>query len=262
MLCIQKDTSLEGIEDKSATTELSPVGDIFGEPLEPPRIGDQYQAEIPSLIAECDRLQLINELADSEVVGSLQKSFPLGLPVPLMWENCQFENFNRTAECENRKNIQITSNNEASKLDMESLATVLGNGKFVEKFSVLHTTVKSDCMDQEERGLCPLPGSFGESWRDIECDSFLLSLYIFGKNLILVKRFVESKKMEDILSFYYGKFYRSDRYHRWSECQKLRSKRYICGQKIFTGWRQQELLSRMFSHVSEECQNKLLEVSF
>ncbi|KAK4559186.1 hypothetical protein RGQ29_008439 [Quercus rubra] len=242
-------------------TELSPVGDIFGEPLEPPRIGDQYQAEIPSLIAECDRLQLINELADSEVVASLQKSFPLGLPIPLMWENCQFENFNRTAECENRKNIQITSNNEDSKLDMESLATILGNGKFVENFSVLQTTVKSDCMDQEERGLCPLPGSVGESWRDIECDSFLLGLYIFGKNLVLVKRFVESKKMEDILSFYYGKFYRSDRYHRWSECQKLRSKRYICGQKIFTGWRQQELLSRIFSHVSEECQNKLLEVS-
>lgn len=260
MQCIQKDNILEIIEDESAT-ELSPVADIFGEPEVLPRIGDQYQAEIPSLIAACDRLQLINEPADSEVVANLQQSFLLGLPIPVMWENCQCENFSRTAECENRKKIQITSNNEDSKLDMESLATVLADDKSLDKNSVLQATIKSDSMDQEERGLCLFPGSLGESWSDIECDSFLLGLYIFGKNLILVKRFVESKEMGDILSFYYGKFHRSARYRRWSECRKLRSRRCIYGQKIFTGWRQQELLSRMLSHLSEECQNKLLEVS-
>uniref|UniRef100_A0A2N9EC62 SANT domain-containing protein n=1 Tax=Fagus sylvatica TaxID=28930 RepID=A0A2N9EC62_FAGSY len=208
MQCIQKDNILEIIEDESAT-ELSPVADIFGEPEVLPRIGDQYQAEIPSLIAACDWLQLINEPADSEVVANLRQSFPLGLPIPVMWENCQCENFSRTAECENRKKIQITSNNEDSKLDMESLATVLADDKSLDKNSVLQATIKSDSMDQEERGLCLFPGSLGESWSDIECDSFLLGLYIFGKNLILVKRFVESKEMGDILSFYYGKFHRT-----------------------------------------------------
>lgn len=88
-----------------------------------------------------------------------------------------------------------------------------------------------------------------------------LGLYIFGKNLVAVKKFVNSKEMGDILAFYYGKFYRSDGYRRWSECRKLRSRRSIHGQKIFTGWRQQELLSRLLSHVSQECQSVLLEVS-
>lgn len=69
-------------------------------------------------------------------------------------------------------------------------------------------------LNQVEIDLCPLPGSLGESWRDNECDSFLLHLYIFGKNLTLVKRFVKSKELGDILSFYYGKFHRSYRYHR------------------------------------------------
>ncbi|KAI4349630.1 hypothetical protein L6164_010195 [Bauhinia variegata] len=106
-----------------------------------------------------------------------------------------------------------------------------------------------------------LPGSMGEPWNDIEYNSFLLGLYIFGKYLNLVKRFVGSKNMGDILSFYYGKFYRSERYRRWSECRRLRTRRCIYGQKIYTGWRQQELLSRLFSGISEECQNMLIELS-
>jgi hypothetical protein len=279
MRSIRMDNIVEGIEDESATqlsTSHSPdVGDIFGEPQELPRIGVRYQVQIPSLIAECDRLQVINEPAHSEVVVNLSESFTFGLPIPVMWVNCELENINRTVDFENIKESQITSNGVDSKLGMESLATSLCNGKSMEQFSGLQP-VGSDSMevdlflsvesknklDQVERGFCPLPGSLGESWTDIECDSFLLGLYIFGKNLILVKRFVESKEMEDMLSFYYGKFYGSDRYRRWSECRKLRSRRCIYGQKIFTGWRQQELFSRLSSHVSKECQDKLLEVSF
>lgn len=76
-------------------------------------------------------------------------------------------------------------------------------------------------LNQVEIDWCPLPGSLGESWRDNECDSFLLHLYIFGKNLTLVKKFVKSKELGDILSSYYGKFYRSYRYHRWSDFRKF-----------------------------------------
>lgn len=67
--------------------------------------------------------------------------------------------------------------------------------------------------------------------------------------------------MGHILSFYYEKFYRFKSFQRWSYCKKLRNKRCIYGQKIFTGWRQQELLSILFSHVSRECQNTLVELS-
>ncbi|XP_034691229.1 uncharacterized protein LOC117918583 [Vitis riparia] len=111
------------------------------------------------------------------------------------------------------------------------------------------------------KGCSLLPGSIARSWSEIEHNSFLLGLYIFGKNFLPVKRFMESKKMGDILSFYYGEFYQSDAYRRWSECRKMKSRRCIHGQRIFTGWRQQELLSRLFSEVSEQCKNRLVEVS-
>ncbi|XP_027368688.1 uncharacterized protein LOC113874674 [Abrus precatorius] len=48
---------------------------------------------------------------------------------------------------------------------------------------------------------------------------------------------------------------------RWSGCRKMRSRKCIYGQKIFTGPRQQELLSRLLTNMSEECHKKLLEVS-
>ncbi|MCH86260.1 hypothetical protein A2U01_0007114, partial [Trifolium medium] len=67
--------------------------------------------------------------------------------------------------------------------------------------------------------------------------------------------------MEDILSFYYGKFYKSDKYLRWAGCRKMKSRKCIFGQRIFTGPRQHELLSRLQMNVSVECENKLREVS-
>jgi hypothetical protein len=109
---------------------------------------------------------------------------------------------------------------------------------------------------------CLVPGSVGNPWSDSEEDSFLLGLYIFGKNLVQVKNFVESKTMGDILSFYYGKFYRSDRYHKWSECRKIRNRKCVYGQRIFTGSRQHEMLSRLLPQLSEECKNILLQVFY
>ncbi|ONI28326.1 hypothetical protein PRUPE_1G138400 [Prunus persica] len=68
--------------------------------------------------------------------------------------------------------------------------------------------------------------------------------------------------MGHVLSFHYGKFYRSHRYIRWAKCQKLRSRRCKFGPRIFSGLRQQELLSRLLPHMAEECQNTLLEALF
>ncbi|KAA8543135.1 hypothetical protein F0562_021370 [Nyssa sinensis] len=152
----------------------------------------------------------------------------------------------------------IISNNEDAWPKTIPLHTALDNGEDIRGFSNLQPMIGGNKMDN---GYCLLPGSGGEPWRGIEHDSFLLGLYIFGKNLFLVKRFVKSKEMGDMQSYYYGKFYRSNEHCRWSECRKMRNRRCIHGQKIFTGWRQQELLSRLFSHVSEECRNMLMEVS-
>lgn len=55
-----------------------------------------------------------------------------------------------------------------------------------------------------------------------------------------IKRFLENKGMEEILSFYYGKFYKSDEYRRWSDCMKIKGRKCITGH-TFSGRKQCEL---------------------
>lgn len=107
-----------------------------------------------------------------------------------------------------------------------------------------------------------VPGICSVSWTEIEKASFLLGMYTFEKNFVQVKRFVESKKMEDIQAFYYGQFYCSKEYKRWSKCHKIKKRKCAYGLDIFTESRQQELLSRLFLHVSDECRKALLEVTY
>ncbi|XP_016205168.1 uncharacterized protein LOC107645613 [Arachis ipaensis] len=241
------DDNKEGTEMKSSDAS----DDIFGDPEDHPHVGEEHQAEIPAFIAVPYRSQLTKKTIDSETRVNRPESFSLGLPIPLMWSHCKLENSNWEAlESITSKEGQMISENECPKLKVE-FQTMFSNFQ-----------IQSSAKSVESRGKYLLPGLLAaQSWTNTEYDSFLLGLYIFGKNLSLVKRFVGTKNMGDILSFYYGKFYRSKGYRRWSECRKLRNRRCIYGQKIFTGWRQQELLSRMFSHVAGECQTLLIEIS-
>lgn len=118
----------------------------------------------------------------------------------------------------------------------------------------------SDSTSELKNDCVLAPGRVLEPWSKMEKGSFLLGLYIFGKDFVRLKRFMESKKMGEIMSFYYGSFYKSHKYKRWSDCRKGRVKKFILGQRIFSGLRQQEFLCRLFPRVSEECQNSLLEV--
>ncbi|PNX82961.1 hypothetical protein L195_g038998 [Trifolium pratense] len=79
------------------------------------------------------------------------------------------------------------------------------------------------------------------TWSDADTKSFLLGLFIFRKNFVQIKRFLDNKGMGEILSFYYGKFYKSDGYRRWSECRKINGRNCIIGQRLFTGPRQHNL---------------------
>ncbi|KAF8006536.1 hypothetical protein BT93_K0744 [Corymbia citriodora subsp. variegata] len=222
---------MEGTEENSAeralSTCLSGTNDGFGDPQALPRVGDQYQAEIPSLVVEYDPIQKSNKLNGAQFVGKGEN---------LMTPNTMFTG-------EDMKGLEwLGEVDGADKMDVHSL--------------VEEPKTKMDL----DVGIYNLPDSSSEGWTNVECDGFLLGLYIFGKNLILVKRFVESKPMGDILRFYYGKFYGSSGYRRWSGNRKLR-RRCVSGKKIFTGWRYQELLSRLVSHISEDCQKLFIEVS-
>ncbi|CBI26064.3 unnamed protein product, partial [Vitis vinifera] len=243
----------EGTEDasiaQSPSSEPTGICDVFGNPEILPRIGDKYQVDIPTLSPESDYLQLTSYPTDAATVTGAPHCFLLGLPVPIMWVTEEAHILIKREDLE----LKI----EPSGVSMEN---ELCMGESVNL--ALQLEMKKE-MHQKcgGKGHYPAPGSLSDSWSDLEKATFLLGLYIFGKNLVQVKRFVESKKMRDLLSFYYGKFYKSAEYRRWAECRKMRSRRCIYGQRIFTGLRQQELLSRLLPHLSEQRQNILLEVS-
>ncbi|CAA3009799.1 uncharacterized protein LOC111375981 isoform X1 [Olea europaea subsp. europaea] len=203
--------------NSSPAIQSSKLYYIFGDPEMLPKVGVEYQADVPSLIPGSHHLQ-----------RETRKSYP-----------------------------QITLNIQYAKVH-----AALDNGKEIGG-SINHQPMSAgDSMDIE---LVSAQGrkvnSQSEAWTTIERDSFLLGLYFFGKNLMVVRKFVETKDMGDMLAHYYGNFYKSSDYQRWSESRKLKSRRYVHGQWILAGWRQREFLSRLFCHVSEECQTRLTEVS-
>ncbi|KAM1301187.1 hypothetical protein ACFX2H_012262 [Malus domestica] len=250
-------------DDESAEHSFPPEASdpcgVSGDPELGPRVGDDYQAEIPCLIAVSDYVRLLKNPIDAEIAGGSPHGLGMGLPIPVMWINEEFE----SNKYEHVKETLIVSESDNIKCKAQPMDVKFKNGTTSGESEKL--VLKQELMAQMYKKpggvYCPVPGSGGDSWSGIEEASFLLGLYIFGKKLVLVKKFVGSKQMGDVLSFYHGKFYKSDRYKRWKECKKMRSRKCIFGQRIFMGPRQHELFSRLFSHVSEECQNSLLEVS-
>lgn len=253
VLCL--DDSREGSEGKSVSSD---VDANFEDPEVVPRVGDQYQAELPPIVTSTCSSQLMNEFRDFKLMMS-----SLELPIILKRACSKAESCRETLESFIKEEGQVISAKDSDQLKVEPHSNFHGEGKNATAVLSFQSSFKCDEMEMkldDARDMHLILEFPVESWTDIEYDSFLLGLYIFGKNFNFVKRFVGSKKMGHILSFYYGKFYRSENYRRWSQCRKLRNKRCIFGQKIFTGWRQQELLSRLFSHVSTDCQNTLIEV--
>uniref|UniRef100_A0A6N2N9D5 SANT domain-containing protein n=1 Tax=Salix viminalis TaxID=40686 RepID=A0A6N2N9D5_SALVM len=269
------------IEDESAEQSLSPgICDAYRDPELLPRIGDEYQVQIPSLMTECANQLLVENPADAIISSATCDEFLVGLPVSLMWINEEIESIKHEPQgypCD----LTDTSNRNES-LNPESIreAKIVPEVDFKAKVELIDITTNGDmevgesaklCFQQEISNEMPcklgskdyslVPGSVNNSWSEAEVESFLLGLYIFGKNLVQVQNFVESKMMRDILPFYYGKFYRSDRYCKWTECRKIRSRKCVYGQRIFTGSRQHEMLSRLLPQLSEECKNNLLEAA-
>ncbi|KAE9445688.1 hypothetical protein C3L33_22412, partial [Rhododendron williamsianum] len=260
------DTSMDQVLSQDSFDEFS----VWGDREVIPRVGDQYQVEIPQLMTESEYLLYSKDPFEEGCVDFVPCDFLIGLPIPITRINTEVRsmkqkgkkflgdpngklNKNRQSEAHSSKATGLTlkvedSNHSADSGDSNNLT--------------LEREMKRQ-MHQKYggEGYCLVPGSCGSSWSDIEEASFLLGLYIFGKNLVQVRRFIDTKTMGDILSHYYGKFYKSNEYLRWSDCRKLRSKRCAYGPRIFTGLRQQELLSRLCLHVSEACQNTMLEVS-
>lgn len=269
--------SIEESSFQQLTLPSSPeISGISGEPLVNPRVGDQYQAEIPPMISEYEHFQLLLNPFDSEVTVD-SHSFLIGLPIPITWvhnkmndnnERCRMSNPDDLVHATWSSKSRTTRKNnilkkKAPKQNAESLDLGLDDGNEPRPVTLEPKESGKANLSQlhKNKNYDPFPGSLTHPWSDDDVDSFILGLYIFGKNFVQIERFMENKEMGEILPYYYGEFYRSDGYRRWSDCQKTKRKKCIYGQKLFTGWRQQELLSRLHPHVPVHSQTDFLEVS-
>ncbi|KAI7751428.1 hypothetical protein M8C21_008221 [Ambrosia artemisiifolia] len=123
--------------------QYSSTGNIFGEPQKTTRVGDEYQAKIPSLMTKNEQIQCIKVPV-----------YEFGLSIPVTWVHNQ------------RKNKEETMDNQANAKGCETDKDFL---------------IPVPCLPSEE------------SWSAIEHDSFVLGLYIFGKNLRVVNKFMGDK---------------------------------------------------------------------
>ncbi|KAE8685003.1 C2H2 and C2HC zinc fingers superfamily protein, putative isoform 1 [Hibiscus syriacus] len=257
------------------------LSDIFGDPQLSPRVGNKYQVEIPPMVKGTEHLSLLMDPFDSDGIPCLAHSFLLGLPLPVTWthdeEDIDYEEEGKGGSCKPNDGTKVDESvkflkcikGQSSKRKRNSDPTLyVSDARLVNEKESNADNLECGMSNKtslfrpfEVKNSHLVPGVVGDSWTNAEVDGFLLALYIFGKNFGQIKPFIENKDMGDILSFYYGAFYRSDGYYRWSDSQKRSRQKIVYGRKIFTGWRQQELLSRLLAHVPDELQNNLQEVS-
>ncbi|KAI3950440.1 hypothetical protein MKW92_014016 [Papaver armeniacum] len=216
-------------EDTSAELLLFPRYDIFGEPEVVPRVGDQYQVEIPERERESDNFK--NTASHFEAAGTSHSS-PMRLSIPVMWVYDQVDDIKLEGIKLQRAPDGRVGANRSERKARHKYSDHKGTKDKVEPFVKLdsreNSTLAGNRMDADlpsmnekcdliAKNYCPVPGLVSNSWRD---------------NLVQVKKFVESKEMGDVQSYYYGRFFRSDAHRRWSEGRKIRSKKCVLGQRF------------------------------
>ncbi|RZB52231.1 hypothetical protein D0Y65_048612 [Glycine soja] len=261
MESIQQNYNDASMELASNSPPGSPdISDVVGAPQLDPRVGEEYQVEVLDIIKESERLRLLMNTADSEVMCDNSLSFVIGLPISVTWMHNAVEDSRcggNLADVDGMINaIELAKETNFKKniiSDSEEELKLIA-------FRFVMTGNESSGQPGKSKNYVLFPGILSNSWSEADAKSFLLGLFIFGKSFIKIKKFLENKGMGEILSFYYGKFYKSEEYHRWSDCRKIKGRKCIVGQKLLTGQRQHELLSRLIPHVSEESKDTLLQV--
>jgi len=248
-----------------------------------PRVGDEYQVKVPDLLTVEEKMKLRSSTVYDSMAFGFEYPVGVGLAIPVTWTQ------NRSSHIKEERrgfsgHSSSPSQDEGSKhncgnvpenlyqhdVSSECLNCKVESAEQVENLSGsarqdMHCFQKrkllgGSCVNRKLNDSFPLPGMPRYSWTDEEAQTFLLGLYIFGKNLVQVTKFTETKTMGEVLSYYYGEFFRSDAYRRWAACKKARSRRCILGLRIFSGPRQQELLSRLLAGVAREVEAPLMEV--
>lgn len=204
-----------------------------------PRVGEEFQVEVPPMMSASERaVFLSNPLA----LDDSSYSFLVGQPVQVMWIDKQ-----RKGQGNGDDNVDMN----------QSLKSLRAKKSRCSAKSIGESDKNSEYKKQR-LNLEAVPATLSSSWKDFEVASFVLGLYTFGKNFTQVKIFMENKGTGEIVLFYYGKFYNSAKYHSWSESRKKRNRKCVYGRKLYSGWRQQQLLSRLIPSVPDESQKQML----
>lgn len=254
-----KALQVEDIGDHHLSVQVSHAWD--DDPPVAPCIGSAHQAEIPNLATDDERLHLMaSSLYSCKLHGY---DYP-SVSIPVAWGSHPPSQVIKKEDIASEGNSTYLDPHAAQPADQTDSAS---NQVFDE------TPVQ--CFTRERHGLFTgkamvyqgeteknslLPGFSASLWTDLEEECFLLGLHIFGKNLSLVSKFIGSKTVGEMLSYYYGRFYNGPAYKRWSHLRKTRTTRCILGKSIFTGRRQQELISRLKLQISREAHDSIVQV--
>ncbi|KAG8063379.1 hypothetical protein GUJ93_ZPchr0003g18027 [Zizania palustris] len=216
-------------------SEASHASDVIhDDPPVGPFIGSEHQAEIPNLATEDERCQLRESSLYSYELHGFDFPDVIGLSIPVKWESqppseankedeklqtCHFsesESRNRTRDKESQlasicSNCNDTSECYPSNQDRHVVLPVgqiepEGNQVYDEKLDpcfnqeCLNLTGRPMVQQRETEQFAPLPGSSTSLWTALEEECFLLGLYIFGKNLNVLSKFVESRRQQELIS--------------------------------------------------------------
>ncbi|GJW27197.1 hypothetical protein Tco_0041008 [Tanacetum coccineum] len=146
-----------------------------------------------------------------------------------------------------RANTQEYVRNESDMLtsgsDSDQLSVVL---------NVLNGQSHEDALDKKNK-----LAKSDESGSVLDHANFRLGFYLFGKKLCLVNKFTGTEETGKLLGYYYGNFYITNEHKQWSIYRKKKNKKEKPGMKIFKDWRRDELFSRIFPSISDECRASL-----
>ncbi|KAI4996241.1 hypothetical protein ZWY2020_046832 [Hordeum vulgare] len=254
-----------------------------------PRIGSEHQAEIPNLSTEVECHRLMTSTPESILLGYDHPGM-IGLAIPIMWVPSELHKEDDLRR-QHSSETEARASDQGEDIQVTSIYPIRNNtsahdSTYQDRHSVLPVDQIESCINQahdenldplstqegpsftnkpltqqgEIEQFTPLPGLSSSLWSGTKAECFLLGLYIFGKNLSMLSRFLGNKTVGDVLSYYYGMFYRRNAYKRWSDCRKARTARCILGEHIFTSWRQQEIISRLKSIILAEVHDSLVEI--
>lgn len=224
-------------EENNPKEDSCEVGFVCGDPKVDIRVGDEYQVEIPPMMTKSQRAALLLNPLDSDS----SCAYAVGLPVEVMWIDTKCRDGHGLGD----DNVDMGESLKSLKRKRSRRGESNGNTGSKQRINVE-----------------VVPGRSSSSWEDLEVDGFVLGLYTFGKNFAQLQKLLESKEIGEILSFYYGKFYKSAKHKIWSISLKRRSGRCIQGKKLYSDWRLQLLLSRLVPCIPDEPKKqKLVNVS-